>query len=401
MARIVFAWEFGAGLGHILYDLPLAKKLLGRGHEVFCVMKNVVDAEKVMGPHGVKVLQAPVWQVQVKRLENTFNYADTLFNHGYLFDGALQGMAKAWRNLFEKIKPELLIVDHAPTALIAARGTEIKTALYGTGFFAPPRQEPMPSIIPWVKAPDGALEQSEKKIVAKINDVLQGLDAPKLEALCELFTVDENFLCTFPELDHYQGHVREKYWGPVINLPEGESPAWPDTGNNRKIFCYIKAQYPHLEEVLLNLQQSEAAVIVFLKNAPRKIKTKFTSPSLKFTERPVNMKEVCGECDLVVCHAGHGTIAVTLLHGKPLLLLPEHNQLEQVLIARNIALQKLGLCIFTRQKVRAYKGAIDKIFSDFEFTEKARAFAYKYKDVNPSQQLEEIAARCEELIAQF
>ena len=26
MKRIVFAWEFGGGLGHIQYDLPLAKR---------------------------------------------------------------------------------------------------------------------------------------------------------------------------------------------------------------------------------------------------------------------------------------------------------------------------------------------------------------------------------------
>jgi len=54
VARIVFAWEFGAGLRHILYDLPLARKLLEKRHEVFCVMKNVVDVKKVMGPHRIK-----------------------------------------------------------------------------------------------------------------------------------------------------------------------------------------------------------------------------------------------------------------------------------------------------------------------------------------------------------
>ena len=162
MGRIVFAWEFGGGLGHIQYDLPLARELKERGHEVVCVMKHVIDAERMLGHYGIKVIQAPVWQVKVNKLENTFSYADTLFNHGYLIEGALQSVVYAWRNLFEVIKPDLLIADHAPTALIAARGTKLKVALYGTGFFAPPVQNPMPSIIPGIEAPEGLLERSEE-----------------------------------------------------------------------------------------------------------------------------------------------------------------------------------------------------------------------------------------------
>ena len=192
MGKIVFTWEFGGGLGHIQYDLPLAKELQERGHEVFCVMKDVVNADKILGQHGIKVLQAPVWQVEVmKRIENTFCYADTLYNHGYLIDGGLLSMVKAWRCLFETIKPDLLIGDHAPTALIAARGTNIKVALYGTGFFAPPLQNPIPSIMPWVQPPPGTIEQSEQRAVDVINDVLVEIGALKLESLSDLFVVDE------------------------------------------------------------------------------------------------------------------------------------------------------------------------------------------------------------------
>ena len=106
MRRIVIAWEFGGGLGHLMYNLPLAKILQERGHEVFCLMKNVVDAQKTLGTHGIKTLQAPVWQVKIKQLENTFNYAETLFNKGYLVEGALLSITKAWRGLFDIINPD-------------------------------------------------------------------------------------------------------------------------------------------------------------------------------------------------------------------------------------------------------------------------------------------------------
>jgi len=400
MGRIAFVWEFGTGLGHIQYDLPLAKKLQERGHEVYCAMKHVINADKLLGQHGIKVLQAPVWQVKPRnRLENTFSYADILYNQGYFIEGGLQSMVEAWRCLFETINADLLIVDHAPTALIAARGTKLKVALYGTGFFAPPLQNPMPSILPWIKAPQGTIEQSEEKAVRVINTVLEEIGAPKLESLADLFVVDENFLATFQELDHYQEREEAKYWGPVINLPEGDSPKWPASQFPKKIFCYIKSSYPYLEELLNSLQQVEASVIVFMPNAPKKIVGKFASAKLKFAGRPLNMKEVCTECDLVICHAGHGTIAVTLLHGKPMVLLPEHGQLEQILIARHVVVKsKVAERVLTRQKKRDYKAVVERVLSEPRFTNRAKGFAEKYKDFDPQRQIEEIADRCEEII---
>ncbi len=399
MGRIVIAWELGGGLGHIQYDLPLAKILLQRGHEVVCIMKDVIDSGRILDQHSIRIMQAPVWQVYVKKLENTYNYAETLFNHGYLVKDGLSCMAKSWRNLFNFINPDLLIADHAPTALIAARGQDIKTILYGTGFFAPPHQSPMPSIIPWKKPPEGLLEYSEKEAVRIINQVLTELGAPELHSLSDLFAVDDNILATFKELDHYQTREETKYWGPVLNLPEGGKPEWPTTGHSKKIFCYLKPTYPNLEEVLSSLQRIEAAVIVFLPKAPKEISEKFQSANIKFEAKLLNMAEVCKESDLVICHAGHGTVAATLLHRKPLLLLPEHNQLEQVLTAWNITRQKMGLMIYTTQEHRDYRGAVDRILSEASFTRAAEKFARKYRDFDPEKQLGEIADRCEEIIS--
>ena len=79
------------------------------------------------------------------------------------------------------------------------------------------------------------------------------------------------------------------------------------------------------------------------------------------------------------------------------MLLPEHNQLKQILITRNLVLQKFGGLIFTRQKKRDYKGAIERVLFEPEFTEQAQKFAQKYKDFDPSKQLNEIADRCEKI----
>lgn len=399
MGRIVFAWEFGGGLGHIFYDLPLAKKLQERGHEVICIMKNVIDAENILGKQGIKVLQAPVWQVKVNKLENTFSYIETLFNQGYLVNGALQSMVVAWKNLLEVVKPDLLIIDHAPTALIAGRVIGLKVINYGTGFFIPPAQKPIPTIIPWVKTPQGLLEYSEKKAVSTINNVLIKLKAPIIEYFSDLLKVDENILATFAELDHYQSRGKAQYWGPVINQETGGArPQWPQKPDTKKIFCYLKPNYPNLDEIITALGQTDAVCIAYIPNLSSKIKKSLGSSILFLSEEPLNMEQVCQECDLIVCHAGHGTVAYSLLRGKPLLLLPEHDQLEQILLARKVAMQKLGLLIFTRQQKKNFREKLEKLLTEPDFTFQAQRFAHKHKDFDQKKQLEKIADRCDKIM---
>ena len=399
MKRIVFAWEFGSGLGHIQRILPLARKMQERGHEVICVMKHVIDAGKILSSHNIKIIQAPLWMVNVRQLPTTFSYPETLFNLGYLVPGALLSMTKAWQNLLEPIKPDLLIADHAPTALIATHGADCKRVLYGNGFFSPPRKTPMPLIVPWAKTPAGLLEYSDNKALQTVNHVLNELGRPNLQKFYNLFDVDEDFLATFAELDHYQERGAVRYWGPPPGKAGGETPRWPDTSNSKKIFCYIKPAYPHFEELLTGLQQAGVSTVIFSPAVPEKILKKYQTDKLCFHQEPVDIHKACQEADMVLCHAGVGTVANSLLHGKPMLLLPEHDhQLEQILTARNVVKLKAGLMLMTIEKKRDYKGLIQKVLIEQQFAENAQKIATKYEDFSPESQLEKIAERCEDLM---
>jgi len=398
MGKITFTWEFGGGLGHIKRMHPLAVVLQEKGHEVSCVMKNVIDAEKILGPYGIKVFPAPLWQIHVKQLPNSYNYAETLFNFGYLVPGALFSMASAWRNLFGVLEPDLILADHSPTALIAARPTPIKAALLGTGFFSPPRQCPMPTIIPWDTPKKGLLEYSEKKALQIINDVLAGLDSSPIENLYNLFEVEEDFLATFKELDHYQTREQTKYWGPILSHDDGDIPKWPDNGKAPRIFCYLKSGYPHVRTLFNDLKKIKASVIVYIRDISDALQQEYTGSNLCIVREPLNMHLVCSQCDLVVCHAGHGTVAISLLHGKPLVLLPEHKHLEQILLARNIVNHKAGLAILTEQPARDFAGTITRVLQDPHYRSRVEAFREKHSDFKRESQLEEICHRCEEII---
>lgn len=401
MGKVVFAWEFGGGFGHIEGFLPLAKALTERGHDVTCIMKYVINSEKVLGSYGIKILQAPVFFDQIENLlPNTSNYAENLYNLGYHIGDGLVGIAKAWRNLFDLLEPDLLIADHAPTALLASRGTSIKKMLYGTGYVCPPRQVPMPPLIPWAEVQKKRMEKFENKVLQIINNTLVQLEAPPLKSLADLFDVDETILATFKELDHYQDRQASRYWGPIISLSKGTTPAWP-SNTKKKIFCYLKPTTPHFEKLVQALREIEAAVLIYAPNSPENFAKKYSTPKLVFLRELANMHKACEACDLVISQAGHGTVALTLLHGKPIITFPYPTNLEQVLTSRNVAFLKAGGAVVNVLKSKnEYKKIIEMVLSDPQYREQARIFADTYKDFKPEAQIEEITDRCEELMAE-
>src|SRR5438093_741056 len=131
-------------------------------------LRDLTHAERFLGRRGFALLQAPVWLSEKRGLDLPVSYAEMLANFGFLDRAGLTGMAKAWRQLYTLVQPDLLVIDHAPTALLAARGTGTRRVLFGTGFCSPPRTSPIPSLRPWLNMSPERLLQSEPQVVAAV-----------------------------------------------------------------------------------------------------------------------------------------------------------------------------------------------------------------------------------------
>ena len=46
MATILLAWEFGAGMGHLMTLRPIADGLVRRGHRVIAVLQDLSQAQE-------------------------------------------------------------------------------------------------------------------------------------------------------------------------------------------------------------------------------------------------------------------------------------------------------------------------------------------------------------------
>ena len=112
-------------------------------------MRDLSKAEKVFRSSGVSYLQAPIQtHASLNCIDPQRTFAHILHNHGFGDLCELRALAAAWRNLFEIVSPDLIVFDHSPTALLAARGLPAKKALIGTGFFCPLDEYPLADLRP-------------------------------------------------------------------------------------------------------------------------------------------------------------------------------------------------------------------------------------------------------------
>ena len=169
ISRFLGVWELGGGTGHLHKLGALAKALGRRGHEVRLAVREVGTAARVLGQHAPPVLAAPFFTGRVTGLPPSANYAEVLLRCGYLDSSGLTALIKAWIALFDLARPDVVVADHAPTAILAARVAGIPTAVIGSGFLLPPLAHPMPDLQPWQPMSRERLISAELRVLEPIN----------------------------------------------------------------------------------------------------------------------------------------------------------------------------------------------------------------------------------------
>ena len=154
MARVLCAWEFGGDLGHVRRLLPIAAELRLQRHEVVFAFRDSFFLESVQA-QGFVGFVAPLLRAPATVNPSPISHSDILLNLGFDDRIALSGALRAWHSLLELVRPDFLLADYAPTALIAARAAGIKRGTIGSGFSLPLLRDPLPALRPWIRSDDG------------------------------------------------------------------------------------------------------------------------------------------------------------------------------------------------------------------------------------------------------
>lgn len=396
MANVLLTWELGGGLGHLVNLRPLAKGLAQRGHRIFVALKELTRADHMLETEGLRYIQAPFRTRPVtRRITPPRTFAEILWNIGFGEYAEMRILAAAWQSVFEFVAPDLIVFDHSPTALLAARAINAKRALIGTGFFCPRDEYPLSDLSSPSSRVSEESQLNEDLILQFANRLLNSWGMQPLDRISQLYhDVDEHFLVSFKELDHYGAREEQRYWGAWPNVG-GKKVVWPQ-GNGARIYAYLKP-FAALPNLLAILRELRCPTVVYVDGISAAIQKRFASKSLQFEAAPLDLAQGAAECDLAILNGNHGTTVSMLLAGKPTLQIPLF--LEQGLFSR--AVEKMGAALIgLHNRGEQITLRLLEMLSSDRFTKAAAAFAARYSAFDPSLATRDLVDRADELLSE-
>ncbi len=315
MKTFFFAWELGANYGHIASIAPVARALKTIGHRCIIASQTVLTAAATHDPPFDMILPAPLSR---KRRINapTLTYPQLCKDGGFDDAEELTALTRSWLALFSLVKPDIVVTEHAPVALLAAAVAKIPCAQLGSSFMVPPRSTPMAAMPPLSKASKAERAAADREVEAVLNQACAALGIAAYESFAQLLATADDYVKSWPELDHYGPQPGRYYYGPMLGFDGATAIAWP-SGEGPRVFAYLPADVRDRDSVISALQLLRWPTVLHGGDVPANMPA-----HMLFSTKAVNIGQMGAEADIFINHGGHGTVAAGLRFGKPQLLLP-------------------------------------------------------------------------------
>lgn len=391
MARVLIAWELGEAFGHLARCLRLAEGLVARGHGVTLALKDVrLPAGQGLAP-GITVLPAPLTPQAGAGSSPPVNYADVLRVSGFADARDVAARLNAWQGIFALARPDVLVADHAPTALLAARLADIPHLAIGNGFAIPPAVSPWPSIRPWEAVSDQALATAEARLDRVTDAALKAMSQAKAVRVRDLFGAHD-ILDTFAELDHCGARPDGRYVGPIVSVPQALRVAW-QSREAPKVLAYLRSAVPGFPAILQALARLDAEVLCIAPGMKPEMAKRCATRRLRIALAPVDLPSLLPDAQLAVSYGNSGFSTQALLAGVPLAMRPRH--VEQALFAHRVVALGAGKLLSGRIDADSVTPSLQELLGNPAYRQAARAFRDRHCHFSPSQAIEQSLALIE------
>ena len=330
---VLFAWELGRGLGHLMNMHRIALRLAPHDCRTILALPDVAAANAMPGAFD-EITRAPEWPLHGRPLAqhsalSSATLNDILSGAGLADSAAVESLLRSWDEIYKRTQPALVIADFSPLATLAAKG-RIPLVLIGNGYTLPPPDMPR---FPPLHRLSPPIWKEEETLVA-VNEAARRRGLMMLDRLPQIFSGDAGFVQTFPLLDPYDTQRVEDLAGPVIDRVTASREAGATS-----IFAYLSRGYQPHPSIFEALKPFARHLRLHAPRLPVPALEQLSRAGARIDEEAVPLADILPSTRLLLHHGGSGAAAEALVAGVPQLVLSA--QVEQDLNGE--ALQRAGI----------------------------------------------------------
>jgi len=413
------------GGGNLPPVLGMAKGLYQQGHGVAVLSEPCV--EELISSLGYEFMPFTRYFTRKDRTEDIFKDWNASPIKNPVLDNIVFGpagiVAEETKQAIEKSNADILIADCLlPNALIAAEALGIPgvIAFHMPEYFPGANRPPGMFGIKPGKGITGRLRDKvltflfNKKLdgfLTCINEARSGLRLPPLERTSDLLHgADLRFIQTMENFDFpiLPKPANVRYTGPFLNDPDWVEPwanPWSESDPRPLAVISLSSTFQNQQAVIQSsidaLRDKEVRGLVTL--GPVLDKNSFDVPENVEIVDSAPHSEVFPIADLVITHAGHGTVMRALSHGLPLICLPMGR--DQNDNAIKVEYHGCGIALKGSAGAGKIRRAVHKILNENSFKQSAKRFQDDIRAVDPAgvviQEIESIFAQAEKENGRF
>ncbi|MFO1369519.1 MAG: glycosyltransferase [Marinagarivorans sp.] len=396
MSRIVCVWELGDDLGHFSNFSPLIEEMLQANHEVFFLVKDLANSECFSWSEKIRFFQAPIFLSKIDSIQEVDCFANILQNKGYQSVTTLAPLVKAWMALFSLLKPDLIIFDHAPTALLASNNLSLPRITLSNGFLTPPAGTAPQNLQPWLVADQSRIEHSEAHVVQVINKVASSLGLQNIARVSDLYSAHLTCITGFKAIDFYRStRTNALYLSPASKPNSHPKPNW-QPNNGKKVFAYLKSHCKTTPILLDALALLNVNLVCYCAGAKDAAYNKYQGSSVQISSTLFDINAALAEADIVMCHAGPGMVNAALLAGCPMVLIPM--QLEQANTSRILEAMGVAISLKRSDDANAITKKLSSFFNNPSYAEQSRLFRRRQSEFSDLIDAQQVWQLCEALL---